>query len=239
MHKLLQKHLLRTRVFRDPINSTLDEAKSNTPSTTQETPAIPNNAHQSRVQKLLFATQQSPAAALPLGSMNSPRTYEEHVEKINAEIKHKVNDMLAEWENEDILCNEDGMDSNRDFWFQYKRNDGLRWIAKFFMGRPPTQWEDERHFIHTGITVSSRRARLYPGTVEKNFILAKIIEFFGFVLCPEMSLDECTPNKLFKNRKLGLPFPVFSERMYEKWENVQNVRRCVCAHWLFFARIFN
>ena len=187
MHKLLQKHLLRTRVFRDPINSTLDEAKSNTPSTTQETPATPNNAHQSRLQKLLLATQQSPAAALPLASMNSPRTYEEHVEKINAEIKCKVNDMLAEWENADILFNEDRMEiSNRDFWFQYERNDGLRWIANFFLGRPPTQCEDERHFTRTGITVSPRRARLYPETVEKNFILAKIIEFFGFVLYPEI-----------------------------------------------------
>ena len=87
------------------------------------------------------------------------------------------------------MFNEDGMDiSNRDFWFQYKRNDRLRWIAKFFLGRPPTQCEDERHFTRTGITVSPRRARLYPETVEKNFILAKIIEFFGFLLYPEMSL---------------------------------------------------
>jgi len=28
--------------------------------------------------------------------------------------------------------------NNKDFWYNYKKNDGLRWVAKFFMGRLPT-----------------------------------------------------------------------------------------------------
>ena len=107
------------------------------------------------------------------------------------------------------------------------------------MGRPPTQCEDERHFTRTEITVSPIRARLYPETVGKNFILAKIIEFFGFVLYPGISFDECTPNKLFKNRESGLPFPVFSERMCEKWKMFE-ISAGVFVHiGYFFARIFN
>ena len=65
------------------------------------------------------------------------------------------------------------------------------------------------------------------------FILAKIIEFLGFVLYPGMSFDECTPNKIFKNRESGLPFPVFSERMYEKWKMFK-ISAGVFVHIVYF-----
>ena len=63
------------------------------------------------------------------------------------------------------------------------------------------------------------RARLYPETVEKSFILAKVIELFGFVAYPDMDFSDCTPNKLFQNREAGLPFATFTERMFNKWKS--------------------
>ena len=63
--------------------------------------------------------------------------------------------------------------------------------------------------------------------------LLKIIEFFGFVLYPEILFDDCIPNKLFKNRESGLPFPVFSERMYEKWEMFK-ISAGVFVHIVYF-----
>ena len=66
-------------------------------------------------------------------------SYEERGEKINAEIKQFVTEMLAAWENEEIIFSDDGEEiNNKEFWYSYKKNNGLRWIAKFFMGRPPT-----------------------------------------------------------------------------------------------------
>ena len=80
---------------------------------------------------------------------------------------------------------------------------------------------DERHFSRTGNTVTFRRARVYPDTVEKSFILAKVIELFGFVLYPDMDFSECIPNKLFLNREAGIPFLAFSERMFRKCKTFQ------------------
>ena len=126
--------------------------------------------------------------------------------------------MLAAWENEEIVFSDDGEEiNNKEFWYSYKKNNGLRWIAKFFMGRPPTQCEDERHFSRTGITVSHRRARMCPENVERNFILSKVLQFFGFVLYPGMDFSDCTPNKLFRDNDSGLPFLAFTERMFKKW----------------------
>ena len=92
--------------------------------------------------------------------------------------------MLAVRENEERNFNDEDTEiNNKDFWYSYKRNDdGLRWVAKFFMGRPPTHCEDERDFSRTGITVSPRRAYLYPETVENFFFLSNVIQFFEFVL---------------------------------------------------------
>ena len=47
--------------------------------------------------------------------------------------------MLASWENEEIVFDCDDKEiNNKDFWYNYKKNDGLRWVAKFFIGRLPT-----------------------------------------------------------------------------------------------------
>ena len=63
--------------------------------------------------------------------------------------------MLAAWENEEIdFPSDDSEISNKQFWMGYKKNEGLKWIPKFFMGRPPTQCEDKRHLSWTGNTVS-------------------------------------------------------------------------------------
>ena len=62
---------------------------------------------------------------------------------------------------------------------------------------------------------------MYPDTVEKSFILAKVIELFGFVLYPDMDFSECIPNKLFLNREAGIPFLAFSERMFRKCKTFQ------------------
>ena len=79
--------------------------------------------------------------------------------------------------------------------------------------------EDERHFSRTGITVSHRRARMYPENVERNFILSKVLQFFGFVLYPGMDFSDCTPNKLFRDNIIlgSLSRRLVTERMFKKW----------------------
>ena len=52
--------------------------------------------------------------------------------------------------------------------------------------------------------------------MEKNFILAKVIQLFGFVLYSEMDCCDCVPNPLFLNRQAGLSFLAFLERMFKK-----------------------
>ena len=59
---------------------------------------------------------------------------------------------------------------------------------------------------------------MYRKNVEKIFILCKVLQFFGFVLYPDMHFSECTPNKPFKEKESGLPFPVFTEHMFKKWK---------------------
>ena len=123
---------------------------------TQETPLPTQTGHQTRVQKLINAKQQGSDLRLPLSQPTCGLTYEEKVKKVDAEIKQQVDEMLAAWEHEEILFSDDDAEiNNKDFWYSYKKNDGLRWIAKYFMG-------DERHFTRTGITVSPRRTRIYP-----------------------------------------------------------------------------
>ena len=81
---------------------------------------------------------------------------------MDAEIKQRVDEMLAAWEHKEIIFSDNDAEiSNNFFLYSYKKNDGLQWIAKYFMGRPPTQCEDERHVTRTVITVSPRRARIY------------------------------------------------------------------------------
>ena len=121
------------------------------------------SSDQTRVQELINAKQQVSDQRLPLSQPTCGLSYEEKVNKVDAEIKQRVYEMLAAWEHEEIIFSDDDAEiSNKDFWYSYKKNDGLRWIAKYFMGRPPTQCEDERHFTRTGITVSPRSARIYP-----------------------------------------------------------------------------
>ena len=214
----LGTYLLKTGVFAYPKQTTFSQPQSEASSTTEDVPLPKTTIQLSRIQKLINAKQQPPAERLPSSQATPALTYDERVQKVDAEIRKRVNEMLGAWENEEIIFNDDGVEiNNKEFWYAYKKNDGLKWVAKFYMGRPPTQCEDERHFTRTGMTVSPRRARLYPENVEKSLILSKIIEFFGFILYPEMEFTDCIPNKLFRNRASGLPFAVFSQVLFQKW----------------------
>ena len=44
-----------------------------------------------------------------------------------------------------------------------------------------------------------QKARRKLDVVCVGFILAKVIELFGFVAYPDMDFSDCTPNKLFQN----------------------------------------
>ena len=51
------------------------------------------------------------------------------------------------------------------------------------------------------------------------FIMAKVIQLFGFVLYPEMDFSDCVPNKL--NREAGFLFLAFLEHMFKKCKTFQ------------------
>ena len=54
-------------------------------------------------------------------------SYEEKVQKVDADIKERVNFMLAAWENEEIdFPSDDSEISNKQFWMGYKKNEGLK-----------------------------------------------------------------------------------------------------------------
>ena len=82
--------------------------------------------------------------------------------------------------------------------------------------KPPSQVEDERHFSQTGFVVSARRARLYPDHVEKKFMVAKCIEFFGFMAYPDLPVEECMPNPLLRPRDPYFSFAQFGDAAFQK-----------------------
>ena len=95
-------------------------------------------------------------------------------------------------------------------------HDYLKIIAALFAGRPPSQVEDERHFSQTGVVVSARRACLYPDHVEKKFMVAKCIEFFGFMAYPDLPVEECMPNPLLRPRDPYFSFAQFGDAAFQK-----------------------
>ena len=89
-------------------------------------------------------------------------------------------------------------------------------MAALFAGRPPSQVEDERHFSETGVIITARRARLYPDHIERKYLIARCIEFFGFMAYPDLPREECMPNPLLRPRDPLFTFAQFGEAAFKK-----------------------
>ena len=95
----------------------------------------------------------------------------------------------------------------------------IRDIEKFENPTPRQQITSmlkKRHFSLTGIIVTPRRAKLYPDHVEQKYMIAKCIEFFGFMAYPDLPREECMPNLLLRPRDPNYTFAQFGDAAFQK-----------------------
>ena len=122
LHMALGTFLLKTGVFAYPKQTTVFQPQSEASSTTEDVPLPKTTIQLSRIQKLINAKQQPPAERLPSSQATPALTYDERVQKVDAEIRKRVNEMLGAWENEEIIFNDDGVEiNNKEFWYAYKK----------------------------------------------------------------------------------------------------------------------
>ena len=122
LHMALGTYLLKTGVFAYPKQTTVSQPQSEASSTTEDVPLPKTTIQLSRIQKLINAKQQPPAERLPSSQATPALTYDERVQKVDAEIRKRLNEMLGAWENEEIIFNDDGVEiNNKEFWYAYKK----------------------------------------------------------------------------------------------------------------------
>ena len=64
--------------------------------------------------------------------------------------------------------------------------------------------------------ITPRRAKLYPDHVEQKYMIAKCIEFFGFMAYPDLPREECMPNPLLHPRDPNYTFAQFGDAAFQK-----------------------
>ena len=145
------------------------------------------------------------------------KTYEERLHDAHTHAERMIMALLYSWEVEDFPLPEGSEEfDNMRFWRTTAQFPYLKRVAALFAGRPPSQVEDERHFSQTGVIITARRARLYPDHVERKYLIARCIEFFGFMAYPDLPREECMPNPLLRPRDPLFTFAQFGEAAFQK-----------------------
>ena len=135
----------------DPEGLTPQKSTNITPPTpVGTTPAAPQSRFQQLKQRVSAKLQVSkPACTSPSSpTTETPfKTYEQRLEEAHAHAERTIMTTLFAWETAEFPL-PDGQEDfdNMSFWRNMNEFPYLKRVAALFVGRPPSQVEDERHF---------------------------------------------------------------------------------------------